>query len=64
MVIRQYTSDFGVTYIQTFECPGVEFNFDHAPTLAEIDTAVANFIVSNQPPVETIQLVGEDGMTV
>ena len=60
-IIRQYQSDFGKFYIQTTDCPGIEFNFDHAPTQAEIDAAVASFIASNQP---TIQLVAEDGTTV
>lgn len=63
-IIRQYQSDFGITYVQTADCPGVEFNFDHTPTQAEIDAAVATFVANNAPPVETIQLVGEDGTTV
>lgn len=60
-IIRQYQSDFGITYVQTAECLGVEFNFDHVPTQAEIDAKVASFILAQQP---TIQLVTEDGATV
>ena len=62
-ITRQYTSDFGITFIQTSDFPGVEFNFNHVPTQAEVDATVANFIAM-QTPIVQVNLVAEDGITI
>ena len=62
-VIQQYTSDFGITYVQTSDLLGIEFNFSHVPTQAEVDATVANFIAM-QTPIVQVNLVAEDGTTI
>ena len=52
-ILRKYLSDFGTTYVQVDVGARLELNFDHDPSQAEVDSAVAK-LPKDVPAVEPV----------